>query len=241
MTFELLPTLSAMYALYQKPRSVRRFQHDYLQLLQGNTKGDLVMPIGNWNPMAKEHLLEKISAMQALDAEGYLAHILQGLNSTLAREYGHRVIRVSICIADDLLGGWTNRYTTDYDNRFKINALLQRNFCTPIFWSSEDYDLEKIRLRTLAACYRSVYWLNKPKPQTLHEHLQQEMFVAQKTGLLLNKNQSPELQKLYTSFRDSDNYTLIFNYLYGDKASNSLSMPIWGVEHGWLDKPVWPE
>jgi hypothetical protein len=139
------------------------------------------------------------------------------------------------------LGGWTNRYTTDYDNRFKINALVQRNFCTPLFWSSEDYDLEKIRTRVLTACYRIVYWLNKPKPQTLDEHLQQEIFVAQKTGLLLNNNQSPELQKLYTSFRDSDDYSLIFNYLYGDEGSNSLSMPTQGVPCGWLDNPIWPE
>ena len=50
MTAELLPIIETMLDFYQKPRAPERF-HAYLQLLQGNTKNDLVLPIGGFNPM----------------------------------------------------------------------------------------------------------------------------------------------------------------------------------------------
>ncbi|MFC5048840.1 hypothetical protein [Aquimarina hainanensis] len=38
MTFEVLPVLSAMEALYQKPITIERFK-TYLRMLQGGVKG----------------------------------------------------------------------------------------------------------------------------------------------------------------------------------------------------------
>ena len=57
MSFELLPIIDKMLDFYQNPRNSDRFQV-YLKMLQGDTKGDLVLPIGGFNPMAKEHILD---------------------------------------------------------------------------------------------------------------------------------------------------------------------------------------
>ena len=237
MQFHLLPTLDTMYNLYLKPRNVQRFREDYLRLLQGERNADMIMPIGQWNPMAKEHILGKISALQKLNAEPYVAEILKGINREQPSLQDDRNIGVSICIADDLMGGWTNRFTTDYDNRFKINALIQRNFCTPLFWSGEDYDVDKIRTRTLEACYRTLYWLSHSKPLTLADHLQQELFVAQKSGLTLAKKGRETLTAFYELHKNKADYPLIFSYFYGDEACRSLNFPIFGLEQGWLQSP----
>ena len=68
MQFELLPVIDIMLDLYEKPRTAERFQ-EYLEVLQGGTKGDLVIPIGNFNPMAKEQALQKLIELKTLHAE----------------------------------------------------------------------------------------------------------------------------------------------------------------------------
>lgn len=138
MTFEVAPVLSFFEALYQKPPSKKRFE-EYIHKLQGPTKGNLNFPIGGFNPMAKEHALQKIKELKSLQAENIIAETLNELNKKIKSDHS-RTIKVILNLADDLKGGWTNRYTTDFDSKFKINALVTRNFCTPFFWTSEDYN-----------------------------------------------------------------------------------------------------
>jgi hypothetical protein len=154
------------------------------------------------------------------------------MNATLPAEKTERKISVVLNLADDLKGGWTNRYITDFDSKFKINALVNRNFCAPYFWSGEPYDAELIRERTLAYAYRTLYWLNNTKLQTLEDHLSQEIFVAQR---LVKNRRSPspdQLQKIgqfYTSHQKEDDYSILFNFFYGDEASLSLGYPVHGI------------
>ena len=111
MTFEPLPIIEKMLELYQKPRNFDRFQN-YLSLLQGETKGDLAVPIGGFNPMAKEHVLEKLAQLKALNAEQIIENTIFELNkSEILRGYDEAVFKVSLTLSDDLKGGWTNHYT----------------------------------------------------------------------------------------------------------------------------------
>lgn len=227
MQFEMLPILDKMYALYQKPRNIDRFSKDYLTLLQGDTKGDLAMPISGWNPMAKEHILGKITALKELDAEKIVQHILNEQNIIWKDSFPYITWKVCLCIADDLKGGWTNHYTSDYDSKFKLNALVNRHFCVPFFWSSETYDIPLIQQRTLAYLYRSIYWLSKPKPKTLAQHLEQEEFVA---NYLKISTHNPDLAAFYQKYKNSEEYNIIFNFFYGDKASEELGFKKYGVK-----------
>jgi hypothetical protein len=224
MNFELLPILDLMLKFYQKPRDADRFQ-EYLKILRGNTKDDLVMPIGGFNPMAKDHVFDKLLVLKTLDVETIMQDVLDRLNEKMKGENDLK-FKVAFNVCDDLLGGWTNRFTTDYDSKFKINALVKRQFCTPIFWSSESYDVDLIKKRTIEYALRTSYWLEKPKPNSLREHVEQEQFVIQNSTEF---KQIPQLEKykdFYIEHLESDNYPLIFNFFYGDEASQLLGFPV---------------
>jgi hypothetical protein len=225
MGFELLPILDQMSELYAKPISVARF-HDYLHLLTGGRKDDLAVPIGGYNPMAKAHVPAKLNELRGLKAEQVAARALGQLNDQLPLPAGC-TIKVVLSLADDLMGGWTNFYTTDYDSKFKTAPLLRRNFCTPTFWTSELFSEEKIAQRVLAYCVRSAYQLQHSQPITLAQHVAQEKFVAQWADEA--SWSPPNLLHYYQQYLDSDGYHLIFNFFYGDEASASLEMPTFGI------------
>ena len=66
--FKIRPVLDLMLEFYEHPRNQERFDL-YLKLLQGSSKSDLELPIGGYNPMAKEHITEKLKELLNLDAE----------------------------------------------------------------------------------------------------------------------------------------------------------------------------
>lgn len=226
MTFELLPTIDIMIDLYEQPRTFERFQ-EYLNILQGDTKGDLAIPISGFNPMAKEHLLDKLKELKYLGAEEVIKEALKDLNDQWISKNPKRNFKVALNLSDDLKGGWTNRFTSDYDSKFGFNGLINRDFCTPIFWTSEDFTKDEIRKRTLEYTFRTIYWLTNPKPKTLKEHLEQEIFVATeiKRKDKFQETDFKDLDKFYKDHQNSDNYHIIFNFFYGDNASKSLEFP----------------
>lgn len=231
MTFELIPIIDPLIEFYAKPRSRGRFQ-EYLSILQGDKKGDLTLPISGFNPMGKEHVLQKLKELKELNAEPIIQDILENINATLTQEQDTRTFQVILNLADDLKGGWTNVYTTDYDSKFKINALVTRAFCTPFIWTSENYTDQLIRNRTLEYVYRTIYWLTNPKPRTLEDHVKQEVYVAGRSKIKSDYPDASDLQLLknfYLKYRDSDDYGVIFNFFYGDIASKSLEFSVHGI------------
>jgi hypothetical protein len=229
MTFELLPILDVMLDFYQKPRDLGRFQ-SYLQLLQGDTKGEMTLPIGGFNPMAKPHVLEKLGALKNLDTEFIMAEIIQNWNE---KQLKTPIFKLSLVLADDAKGGWTNHFTTDFDSKFKLNPYIVRHFCTLIFWTSEDFTEGGIRERILAAMFRTQYWLiQKQKPKTLRDHVEQEVFVAKSVFSESGSGNfdCQKLKKYYNENADSEDYALIFNFFYGDAASASVGFKTFGIE-----------
>jgi len=225
MSFQLLPTIDLMLDLYAQPRSFERFQQ-YLNALQGDTRGDLAVPIQGFNPMAKEHVVEKLTALKDLGAEPLMHEALNDLNRYLKNDPRADTFQVALNLADDWKGGWTNRYTTDYDSKFNFRGIFHRRFCTPFFWTSEPYSAQMIRQRTLEYAFRSLRWLDHPAPQTLGEHIAQERFAAGQTAAVL-KNSPPSFEPdtFLEKNEDITDYHLIFNYLYGSEAAESLGFP----------------
>jgi hypothetical protein len=227
MKFELLPTIDLMIGLYEKPRTTERFQ-EYLKILQGNTNGDMEMPVSGFNPMAKEHILVRLNELKNLKAEEIMKETIARINQQLTID-NNETFKVALNLPDDLKGGWTNRYTSDYDSKFRINGLVTRKFCTPVLWTSEQYSRELIETRTQEYIYRTIFWLTKPKPLTLKEHVLQEHFVATNTGKKENGSNFTALEQFYKNHQDTDNYHIIFNFFYGDNASKLLSFPTFGI------------
>lgn len=224
MRFELLPVLDQMIALYQLPLGRDRFQA-YLKLLHGNTRNDMAMPIGHYNPMAKPHVLQQLLLLKELQAEEQIQQTLQSLNLKIRTEHYPDVsFKTALVLADDLKGGWTNHYTTDYDSKFKNSAYLKRHFCIVLCFSSETIKTDVLTRRTLQYAYRTLYQLTHGKCITLHDHLQQETYVATQCGLPpLNINDS------HREYQHTDDYPAIISLLYGDEAAQALGYPPLGV------------
>lgn len=222
--------MDIMIALYGKPRTFERFQ-EYLKTLQGGTKADMAIPITGFNPMAKEHLLDRLKQLKNIGAEQIIEETLNDLNGTTFSNNAGGDFKVVTNLLDDLKGGWTNRFNSDYDSKFKINGCFSRNFCIAIFWASESFTKDIIKERTLDYIFRTVYWLSNPKPKTLKEHLAQEIFVASQTKSKSNYQEADFkcLDEFYKDNENTDNYHIVFNFFYGDNASASLGFPTYGI------------
>jgi hypothetical protein len=97
---------------------------------------DVVVPIGIANPMAREHALARVDELIALDADSMGAAAARTADDRL-RDVPGPEIKASIVLADDVGGGWTNRYTTEAMVRFPGRGALKRPFATALVWTSE--------------------------------------------------------------------------------------------------------
>ncbi len=228
--FRLLPVLTTMLDFYAKPRTIERFQ-DYLKLLQGSSPNELLLPLGGFNPMGKEHVLAKLRELQALNVEEIMLETIQQWNAEHAKPAEETVFQVAFNLSDDLKGGWTNRFATDYDMKFNCAGLVNKKFCTPIFWSSEEFSLQLIRERTRASLVRTHYFLNQRKPKTLSDHVAQERYVncfAPKTDAA-PLTDFDAMHLYYQEHAHSESYAIIFNFFYGDEACKALGFPHYGI------------
>ncbi len=230
MKFKLLPVTDIMLELYESPVNPDRFSN-YLKILQGNSKGDIKIPVTFYNPMGKALVLNKLTALKNLQAEALIKETLKKINEDLSEIMPMLEISVSLALADDVGGGWTNRYTTDYESKFRAADLLKSGFCNPLFWVSETYSAAKIVERTLDYCYRTVFRLTSPSLITLEDHMQQETVIAGKHPIPDSSScQNFELlDAYYQKHKHTDQHSLIFNFLYGDDACNSLGYRTYGI------------
>lgn len=227
MKFQLIPVLERMAKLYQLPRDRTRFD-TYLSMLQGDGD-DMILPIAGYNPMGKGEVLDKINELIELGAEELIQDELTRINE---KEYGSkgRTIGVAINLADNLGGAWSNLYTTDYTSKFRIAPLIKRNFCTPFFWISEPITKALIVRRTQEYIFRTIFCIIQKEPQSLKDCFDQEIFVQLNTNQTAhNRNQNfSEIERFYLNHQSSDDYNLIFNFFYGDDASESLGYKSYG-------------
>ncbi|WP_411028824.1 hypothetical protein [Spongiimicrobium sp. 3-5] len=232
MKFKLVPILDRMEDLYKSPRTHERFER-YLFMLQGKEKGEMVLPIAGYNPMGKANVLLKIRELKKLQAELLIEETLQKINNDVKGKV-NREIEVVINLADDVGGAWSNLYTTDFSSKFDITALLKRNFCTPYYWTSENYTEELIVRRAKEYVFRTLFRENNGNPKSLKDHLLQEVFVQDKCNNKENRYvhgiTHTKIEKFYLEHAKSKDYNLIFNFFYGDEASRSLEYACWGIK-----------
>lgn len=223
----LLAPLRELYAL---PRDMKRFQA-YLQLVTGGTD-DIALPLGVANPMAKEHVLHKLDELIALGAEEAGERATAEVEKRLARV--PRELRSGLVLADDLMGGWTNRYTTDAAARFQGADLVKRGFATTVLWVSESPSHEQIRQDVLATLYRALHVRRHGNPQTLRAMLVQEGRAGRFAGRAATLN-GADLAQAETTFAPHLDATLhtaystAFACFYGDEGAVSVGYPPLGL------------
>lgn len=223
MKFELIPTLKIMEKIYSLPIGNERFNL-YLGTLQGSSKSELKLPIAGFNPMAKSEVKDLINELIEHKIEDKIEEQLkffqtnQNLDSSIS-------IGVALNITDDLGGAWSEKYTTDFKNRFKNESILQRNFCVLTVFTSEKITEELILKRLKTSLLRCIYQLENGFPKTLLDHILQERQAFSNSEIehgLLNKAESSNFIEKYKS---STSYNHIFYYFYGKEVCDALNYP----------------
>ncbi len=232
MQLTLLKILSKIQSLYRLPKS-KRFKH-YLHLLHGNAEQDILLPIAGYNPMGNILAISKLEDLIRLDAEGLAQEEIELFNSKSDSRDGSK-FSVGINLVDDLEGAWSHYYDTDYKNRFEMDSIFNRSFITPIFYTSEEFTEELIKRRLRASMYRSLHWNQHSKPENLEACLKQEVFVQSQLNCLTEDSNDHDFKDLKTFLeinKDRTETQLIFNFFYGDKASDLLAYNSFGInEH----------
>jgi hypothetical protein len=214
------------------PRTKERFDR-YLFMLQGVDKNDIILPIALFNPMGKELAKEKLDKLIALNAEDILEDVISQFNKDdKLTENENSVIKVAINLIDDVEGSWSDYYTTDYKNKFEIESLLKRNFCTPAFWTSESVTEKSITRRIEECIFRTKFWIAHGKPEKLTAMLEQEIAVQMNFDNIdsnLNEAEVENIEKFIAVHKDSEAYSINLNFFYGDEGSSTLNYPTFGL------------
>lgn len=213
MDLEFLPLLPVHRELYSMPRGMERFRA-YLARMTGGS-GDLALPLVSMNPMGKEHLLAAVEAWIACGAEDAAQRAVREAAARFAVVPGR--LRIGLVLADDVAGGWTNRWTTDYAHRFESAALYRRDFAVGLLWVSQTPSAALAAAAVAQSVARALYQREHGPARTLREKLDQERFAGVAVGAV------PE------RYLEATDAPTSFACLYGDEAAGSLGYSPLGV------------
>jgi len=128
MNLSFVPLLQVQRDLYAMPRGMERFR-EYIRTMVDVETGDLALPLVAMNPMGQDHVPALIDAYLALGAEGVAADAVAGAARVVERDSPNPTCyRISLVVSDDLKGGWTNRYASEFAHRFESIALTKRGW-----------------------------------------------------------------------------------------------------------------
>lgn len=224
MKLTYVPLLATLRAVYAVPRGYDRFQ-TYLNATLTRDRTDVgVLPLLIANPMAREHVTDLLDDLLALDAEGVGARVTAEAAAGLADVRGD--YPVSLMVADDLKGGWTNRYAVEFDFRVGWDPRGKR-FWGPVglLWSSEPASERAVREALGTAIYRLAYKLTHGYPTTLRDILTQEGHVMAQAGCLgptLDADDIEYTREVLVPDLDATDKRTVMECLFGDGPGATL-------------------
>ena len=163
MNITVVPALGKQRELVGMPRNMERFQAYVDSMVRDE---QIELPLFTFNPMSREHVGDVLDQLLAFDAES----VAQDAVAAIAVD---EPLNLVIVIGDDVRGGWTNRFITDYELRFTKKALTKRWICVTI-WAGEGADERRLRREVLATVHRSLALRRNGVPTTLRDVLRQE-------------------------------------------------------------------
>jgi hypothetical protein len=221
VTLEYVPLLKVQRDLYDLPRGMERFR-EYIRTLTGGSD-ELKLPLVAMNPMGKDHLPPFLDHLLAIDADGVGARALAEAASALPGESGD--YRACLVVSDDLKGGWTNRYASEFSYRFEQRAMYRRAWLPAILWTSESYDATFVREEVLQCIYRVVYVQRHGPASTLGEMLAQESDVMRRAGstaLCLEDEDLAYTREVLREYMGATDRATLIAALFGDSAARDL-------------------
>jgi hypothetical protein len=230
MNVEYVPLLPVLRELYNTPRGRDRFR-EYLATMLTADRSDIgIPPLVIVNPMGRDHVSALLDALLAVDADEQAAHAVGDAATDLADIPGD--FKASLIIADDLKGGWTNRYAVEYDQRRLVAPVertarqTRRFWITGILWSSEPASVEIVRQSILIAVYRAAYVQQHGTARTLRELMTQEGMVMARAGCTeptLDEEDLAYTREVLSPLLDAGDMRTGIECLFGDAAGRTLS------------------
>lgn len=231
MELELLSLLHVQRELYRMPRGMDRF-NAYLKQMVGSSEDDIDLPpLVMMNPMGKEHCLEAVNHLIAIGAEEAAAQALIEARAKLVDVAG--AFKVSLIVADDRMGGWTNRVFAGFAARFPTaDALTKRPFVTVPCWTSETWTAGDARRQTLAQVRRAAFVMEHGTPLTLRARMAQEGTALAFAGLntiCLPGDELAYSREVVAPHLDATDQPTVFACLFGDEAASEAGYPQLGL------------
>ncbi|HEY8418457.1 MAG TPA: hypothetical protein VIK93_10545 [Limnochordales bacterium] len=243
MRIEYVPQLRLLQELYQQPRGMDRFYWYLQQMLGEDDDGelDVVVPMTGANPMGREHCLEAVNALLAIDAD----RVAQEAAAEALPHFADVdvTVRLSVTLLDDLKGGWTNRYLTEAgmrmctDPRLERGAIRRRQFVVVPCWTSETYTPDRVRALTRACLYRFAHLYQHGLPRTLRDIMtldgKARAFAGERPTL--SEEELEYTAHVLAPHMDSESFPIQFACLYGDEAARQVGYAPQGLSAyaGW--------
>src|SRR4051812_18280190 len=172
MKLDYVPLLRVQRDLHGIPIGRERFR-EYLRTILNDDATDVTLPpLVLMNPMGKGHVAALLDALLALDADGVAARTAGEAADRLADEPGE--CKLALVVADDLMGGGTNRYDYEFTLRFGPSDPRRRTgppspvgcdlprwskacWLSCVLWTSEAPSERAVREAVLTSAYRVAY------------------------------------------------------------------------------------
>jgi len=228
MRLEFLKLLQIQRDLYAMPRGMERF-HAYIRTMTDD-EGDLALPLVAMNPMGKDHVPALLDEYIRLDADGAAEREMAALRD--AYPDVAKTFRIALVLADDLKGGWTNRFASEFSYRFETRALHRRGWLTGILWTSEAPAAEAAVMASSMAVHRATYIERHGHARTLRDLLAQEGFSAARAGCtapLLDEEDLEYTRGVLAPMLDATDRATLMACLFGDVAARDLGYPPRGL------------
>jgi hypothetical protein len=232
MKLDYVPLLRIQRELHDLPRDRARFRQ-YLRTISPDGANLELPSLLIMNPMGKEHVTALLDALLALDADGLAARAVAEASAQLADEPGD--FKVTLVVADDLKGGWTNRYAEEFTHRFQVGPPAPADFRLPrwvkhywvngVLWSSETASERTVREAVLTAVYRTAHVQRHGPARTLRAMLSQEGAVMARAGCagpVLDEEDIAYTRAVLTPFLDAADKRTAIECLFGDAAGRTL-------------------
>ena len=230
MQFEYVPLLQVQRDLCDLPRGTDRFDQ-YIATLRGNTTDDMELPLSAFNPMGKDHVPTILDEYLSLNAD----HIARQsvVDAAAWCDGEEQQFRVTLVLADDAMGGWTNRYATEFDHRFGGRANHRRGWVTGLLWTSETPAVQLVQDAVSQAVARAAYVTRHGYAATLRQMLLQ-LRVTFANSQLRYSLDNEELEYTYTaevisSELDSEVKGVQIACMFGDEAAKELGHQPFGL------------
>jgi hypothetical protein len=219
---DYVPLLQLQRDLYAIPRGAKRFRAYLRETIDWDAQ-DVRLPLLAMNPMGKDHVPAFLDRLLAEDADRYASEAAGEAARRLADVPG--TVRLGLVVADDLAGGWTNRYAAEFAHRFDTGRLYDRGWAVGMLWTADEPSVRAAREEASAALYRLAHVVRHGPARTLRERMAQEghaMAAAGCTAPTLDADDLAYTREVIEPFLDADDMRTAIEVLFGDAAGATL-------------------